>query len=54
MSASDANMGELRNQYEARLEKLDKELNELQNERDSLAAALKYAQKNNECQKLVL
>ena len=51
MSASDANMGELRTQYEERLKKLDKEISNLQNERDSLAAALKVAQKNKECQK---
>ena len=51
MSASDENMGELRSRYEERLKKLDKELLELQNERDTLAAALKAAQKNSECQK---
>ena len=53
MSANEENIGAWRNQYEERLTKLDKELLDLQNERDNLAVALEAATKTNESQKLV-
>ncbi|CAK8686594.1 unnamed protein product [Clavelina lepadiformis] len=52
MSANEENIGAWRNQYEERLTKLDKELLDLQNERDNLAVALEAATKTNESKKL--
>lgn len=51
MTVSDQNISELKNQYEDRLQRLDKDLIVLQNERDSLAAALQAAQQPKGCQK---